>query len=50
MKKRIKLYHTLLVLGVTVAVVLLNLAVSTISDKLPLSADFTKNKVFELSE
>lgn len=49
MKKRIRLYNALLTLAAFATVLLLNLAVSTLSDKLPLSADLTKNKVFELS-
>ena len=50
MKKKLKFGLWLSAVGALVIVILLNLFVGTIGDKIPMKLDLTRNKIFELSD
>ena len=50
LKKKLKFGLWLSVVGALVIVILLNLLVNTIGEKVPMKLDFTRNKIFELSD
>lgn len=50
MKNKLKINAAITTIAVVISVILLNMVVGAITDKLPLEIDFTKEKVYDFSE